>query len=107
MAVIALLVETTGLDHDSRDLVGVAVGGGSPVLEVALLLLSHAAGDPDGAAPVGHAGREVVDGGSLVETGQTTLVVLAWKKGGKIQETIKKMTLNNYCSRLINSDLYR
>ena len=35
-------------------------------------------GNSDAAAPVGNAGREVVDGGSLVSSGQPSLVVLAW-----------------------------
>ena len=48
-----LLFQTACLDEDPRDLVGVAVGGGSPVLQVPLPLLRHAAGDPDRAAPVG------------------------------------------------------
>ena len=43
----------------------------------AVLLLGHAPGDPDGAAAVGHAGGEVVDGARLVEAGQAALVVLA------------------------------
>ena len=59
-------------------LVGIAVGGGPPVLEVSLPLLCAAPGDPDGAAAVGHAGAEVVDGARLVETSQPALVVLAW-----------------------------
>ena len=61
----------------SSYLVGITVGRWPPVLKVSLLLLSHTPGDPDGATPVGHTSGEVVDGGSLVETGQTTLVVLA------------------------------
>ena len=72
-----LLVQAARLDHDAGDLVRVAVGGRPPVLEVALLLLGDAAGDPDGAAAVGDAGGEVMDGGGLVEAGKTTLVVLA------------------------------
>ena len=47
-----LLFETACLDEDPGDLVGVAVGGGSPVLQVPLPLLRHAPGDPDRAAPV-------------------------------------------------------
>ena len=38
-----------------------------PVLEVAVASLGHVAGNTDGAAPVGGAGREVVDGGGLVK----------------------------------------
>ena len=48
-----LLFETACLDEDPGDLVGVAVGGGSPVLQVPLPLLRHAPGDPDRAASVG------------------------------------------------------
>lgn len=36
--------------------VGVTVGGGPAVLEVALLLLAHLAGDADAGAAVGHPG---------------------------------------------------
>ena len=43
-------------------------------------LLGHLSRDPDAAAPVGNPGREVVDGGSLVSSGQPTLVVLAWRE---------------------------
>ena len=71
----SLLLEADGLDDDPGDGVGVAVGAGPPVLEVAVARLGHVPGDPDGGAPVGHAGREVVDGGHLAEAGQATLVV--------------------------------
>ena len=81
--------------------VRVAVAAWSSVLQVPVALLRHLgkevkksskirsktekmeastdlSGNSDAAAPVGNAGREVVDGGSLVSSGQPSLVVLAW-----------------------------
>ena len=43
---------------------------------MALPALRALPGDADTAAPVGHPGGEVVDGGGLVGAGQATLVVL-------------------------------
>ena len=93
--VVGLLIETDSLDnhlshlqefnlkvcckffHFNNHRVGIAVAGGAPVLQVAVALLGHVPRDPDAAAPVGNPGREVVDGGSLVSSGEPTLVVLA------------------------------
>lgn len=58
----ALLVEAAGLDDDLGDQVGVAVGGRPSVLEVSGLVLGDLSRDSDGAASVGDAGGEVVDG---------------------------------------------
>lgn len=60
--------------------VRVAVRCRPAVLEVAFPLLAHLARDADAGAPVGHSGREVFDGGGLVETREAPLVVLpsAW-----------------------------
>lgn len=55
--------------------VGVAVGRGPAVLEVALLLVAHVARDADAGAAVGHAGRELVDVGRLVEARQAPGIV--------------------------------
>jgi hypothetical protein len=62
-----------GLGHA----VGVAVGGGAAVLQVALAVLAHLARDADGGAAVGHARRELVHGARLVQPGEAARVVLA------------------------------
>ena len=56
--------------------VRIAVRGRSPVLKIAVALLGHLPWDPDGAASIGHPGREVVDGRSLVGPGQPPFVIL-------------------------------
>ena len=56
--------------------VRIAVRGRSPVLKIAVALLGHLPWDPDGAASIGHPGREVVDGGRLVGPGQPPFVIL-------------------------------
>merc|ERR1719500_1123774 len=76
-SIFVLLVETDGLHDHSGHRIGVAVAAWSPVLQVAVPLLSHLPRDPNAAAPVCDAGREVVDRRSLVGSGQTTLVVLS------------------------------
>jgi len=77
LALVCLLrVQQAGDGDGLGHWVRVAVGGGPTVLEVALLLLAHLAGDPDAGAPVGHAGGEVVDGGGLVEPREAPHVVL-------------------------------
>ena len=57
--------------------VGVAVAAWPSILQVPITLLCHLSRNPDAAAPVGDAGREVVDGRGLVRPGQPTLIVLA------------------------------
>merc|ERR1719500_1428526 len=76
-SIFLLLVETDGLHHHSGHRIGIAVAAWSPVLQVAVTLLGHLSRDPNAAAPVCDAGREVVDRRSLVGSGQTTLVVLS------------------------------
>merc|ERR1719500_774692 len=76
-SIFVLLVETDGLHDHSGHRIGVAVAAWSPVLQVAVPLLGHLPRDPNVAAPVCDAGREVVDRRSLVGSGQTTLVVLS------------------------------
>ena len=46
------LAEEDGVDNDAGDQVGVAVGGGAAVLEVALAVNVALAGDTDGRATV-------------------------------------------------------
>lgn len=65
-----------GLHEDTGDLVGVGVGGGTTVLEVAVALGGALAGNPDGRATVGNAPCERVDSTSLMSTGKTELVAL-------------------------------
>mmetsp|Transcript_43905 Transcript_43905/g.110679 ORF Transcript_43905/g.110679 Transcript_43905/m.110679 type:complete len:229 (+) Transcript_43905:48-734(+) len=67
-------VEDGRLDELGGDHVGVNVGGGAAVLEVALACPIHVTADADRRATVGNTPGELVDGGSLVETSQTTLV---------------------------------
>ena len=71
------LVQADGPHDGLGDAVRVAVARRPPVFEVALLLVGALARDSDRAAAIGHAGRERVDVGRLVETGQTARVVLA------------------------------
>lgn len=66
-----------GLHEDAGDLVGVGIGGGTAVLEVAVALGGTLAGDTDGRATVGDAPCERVDGAGLVPAGETELVALA------------------------------
>merc|ERR1719228_2668971 len=73
-----LAVQADGLDNNPGHLVGVAVRGRSSILQVAVTLLCHVPRDPDTAASVGHTGREVVDGGRLVGSSQTSLIVLSF-----------------------------
>jgi len=55
--------------------VRVTVGRGAAVLKVSAAVLAHVAGYSDAGAAVGHSGREVVNAGGLVETGQAASVV--------------------------------
>ena len=59
------------------NLIGVTVGWGPPVFQVSLSLLRTWPGDPNGAATVGNTTAKIVDGWSLVEASQASLVVLA------------------------------
>ncbi len=72
-----LFIKTAGLDKNAGNLIRVTVGRGSPVLEVALTLLSNTTWNSDRTATIGHAGTEVVDGGCLVESGQPALVIFS------------------------------
>jgi len=74
---VKLLVKATSLDQNLSDLIRIAVGGGSAIFQVAFAVFGHVPWNPDGAAPVGDSGGEVVNGGGFVEAGETTLVVLA------------------------------
>mmetsp|Transcript_21456 Transcript_21456/g.54623 ORF Transcript_21456/g.54623 Transcript_21456/m.54623 type:complete len:350 (-) Transcript_21456:230-1279(-) len=76
-AVAARSHEQRGLHDEAAHHVRVQVGRGAAVLVVAALLRGHHAADADGAAAVGDAPREVVDGGCLVLAGQAALVALA------------------------------
>ena len=58
-------------------LIWVAVGRGSPVLQVSASFLGHIPRDSNGATPIGHAGRKVMNGGGLVEARQSSFIVLA------------------------------
>lgn len=69
-----------GLDDDAGDLVWVTVGGGTPVLEVALALLGDGAVDTNGSTTVGDAPGELLVRGSLVPASHTSLVALTVDK---------------------------
>merc|ERR1712165_512098 len=66
LRLLGLLVQADGLDDHLGHRVRVAVAAWSSVLQVPVALLRHLSGNSDAAAPVGNAGREVMDGGSLV-----------------------------------------
>merc|ERR1719174_3024163 len=77
LRLLGLLVQADGLDNHLGHRVRVAVAAWSSVLQVPVALLRHLSGNSDAAAPVGNAGREVMDGGSLVSSGQPSLIVFA------------------------------
>merc|ERR550539_144707 len=74
---ICLLLKADGLHNDSSHPVGVAVGGGPPILQVAVPLLRHVTGNTDTATSISHASREVVNGRRLMGPGQTPFIILA------------------------------
>lgn len=74
---VELLVKATSLDQNLSDLVRITIGGWSTIFKVAFVVFGHVPWNADGAASVGDSGREVVNGGCFMETGKTTLVVLA------------------------------
>merc|ERR1719229_503433 len=73
----SLEVQDGGLEDLPSDDIGVAVARRAAVLEVAALLLLRLARDPDRAAPIRHAVRELVDRGRLVRARQAALIALA------------------------------
>ena len=70
-------VETNSGDQDSRDLVGIHVGGWSSVLEIALFVLRNLAWDANGRTTMRHRVAELVPTSSLVAASQTALVIEA------------------------------
>jgi len=72
-----LFVEHAGADQGVTDGVWIAVAARPSILQVALLLLSDAAGDADADIAIGHSRAEVVDIASLALAGQPALVVLS------------------------------
>jgi len=72
-----LFVEDAGADQGVADGVWIAVAAGPSVLQVALLVLSDAAGDANADVTISHSRAEVVDIASLALAGQPALVVLS------------------------------
>jgi hypothetical protein len=64
------------LHDDASYPVGVGVGGGTAILEVAVAVGGSLTGNADTAAAVGDAVGKLVDGASLVAASETTLVAL-------------------------------
>merc|ERR1719411_669374 len=67
---VSLVPKNGGLRNFRGDEVGVHVGGGPPVLEVALAIGLRRVGDPHRRPAVGDAVRELLDRGRLVRAGQ-------------------------------------
>lgn len=68
--------QTYSLHHDTSDLVGVGVGGGSSVLKVSVALVRTLPWNSDRSTTVGDTVREAIDAAGLVAAGQTESVVL-------------------------------
>lgn len=76
-AYTALLIQADGAQYGLHNGVGIAVGAGATILEVALAVAVDAARNAYAAATVSHAGAEVVDRARFVLAGQAAGVVLA------------------------------
>ena len=74
---ILRLSKSRGLEEQTRDDVGVHVGGGAAVLEIAATLVLGLVRDAHGGAAVSDAVFEFIDGAGFVKTGETKLVVFA------------------------------
>lgn len=72
---VSSFIEETCADEGLCHSIRITVGGRPAVLKVALLLVAHVPGDADAGAAVGHASRELVDVGCLVETRQAPGIV--------------------------------
>eukprot|EP01084_Bolivina_argentea_P305920 528527_1 len=71
------LFEEGGFRNLGRDHIGVAVGCGTAILKVALVVLLHLPPDANGSPPVGHAPGELLHGGGLVPASEALLIALA------------------------------
>lgn len=72
---LTTLEKEGGLGDDTGNLVRVAVGSGTTVLEVTVALRGNVTGDTDGSTTVGNTRREVTNVTSLVLAGKTLVVV--------------------------------
>ena len=100
---LALLFEETRAHQSLRHDVRVAVGGRTAILEVALLVLPHLARDADAGAAVGHAGRELVDAGGFVVSGEAPGVVQP--AFGIVRPDVVPVSLRQLLDRLLDDSV--
>jgi hypothetical protein len=74
---VTSLIENSGSNEDISDSVRIAVGRWSSILEVSTAVVVDKSRDSDGATSVGSSVGEIHDGGSLVETSESSKVVSA------------------------------
>lgn len=95
-----LFVQADGAQDGLHHGVGIAVGAGAAILEIALAIIIDAARNAYAASAIGHAGTEIVDGARLVLSGQTTGIVLSLL--GIVGANVPLVALGQLGHRLLN-----
>ena len=95
-----LFVQADGAQDGLHHGVGIAVGAGAAILEIALAIIIDAARNAYAATAIGHAGTEIVDGARLVLSGQTTGIVLSLL--GIVGANVPLVALGQLGHRLLN-----
>ena len=75
-----LFIQAASAHHNFSDLIRIAIGRRSTVLQISTLMFSHISRNSNGSSTIGYTGREIMNRWSLMQTSQSSFIVFAWRR---------------------------